>query len=158
MFDILELFKEFEAINVLVSKYKPIIIDHCEDGNIKAIKDILEKNPLLKKSNGESYIMIACKYNHFNILEYLMNYFDDDYFNTNEDNIFNGFCRKNNINAIKNIIKITAKNRQVINFNINEYREYGTWGEYIGPIITHVKNPVVFSYLTCCGAGMEKLI
>jgi hypothetical protein len=87
-----------------------------------------------------------------------MNYFDDDYFNTKEDNIFNGFCMQDNINAIKNIIKITAKNKQLINFNISEYREYGAWGEYIGTIITRVDNPIILSYLRCCGAGMKKLI
>ena len=153
-----DFFEELEAIYELASKYRPIIRNHCKDGNIKAIVDILEREPLLKKSGGTSYIMIACNHNHFNILEYLMNYFDENYFNKRENNIFNDFCRKNNINAIKNIIKITAKNKHVINFNINEYREYGAWGEYIGPIITQVKNPVILSYLVSCGAGMKKLI
>ena len=153
-----DFFEEMSNLSKLVYTYRPIITEHCKTGNIKAIVDILEREPLLKKSNGEFYIRIVCLHNHFNILEYLMNYFDANYFNTREDNIFNGFCRKNNINAIKNIIKITAKNKHVINFNINEYREYGAWGEYIGTIITQVKNPIVLSYLRSCGAGMKKLI
>jgi len=157
MSDIDDFFMELDKIDTLRKLYHSVIINHCKNGNLREIKYILEKEPLLKKLQSyiyNAYVIEACKCNHFHILEFLINYFDVN-LNTREENMFNHLCRQNNINALKNIIKITAKNKQVIDFNINEYREYGAWGEYIGTIITQIENPVILSYLGCCGAGSD---
>ncbi len=156
--------KQFKKLQ---KSYHSIIINHCKNGNLQDIMSILEKEPLLKRINPYIFIATACKNNHFNIIKYLMDYFDETDLNTEEDNIFNQYCRKNKINTLKNIIKITQKNKKVINFNIIESREYGIWvyhnGVWVyrtGPIITRIKNPVILSYLESCGAKLidKKLI
>ena len=146
-------FNRNKTFKKLQKIYHNVICNHCKNGNFQAIKDILEKNPLLKRQMPETFITTVCKYEHINILEYFMNYFDYIDLNTQEGNIFNYCCRMNKINTIKNIIKITGKNKLVIDFNINEYRRNGVEnGGYIGTIITQIENPIIISYLESCGA------
>jgi len=80
-------FKRNEKFKKLQKAYHSVLCNHCKTGNFQAIKDILEKNPLLKKLTPYIFIATVGKYEYCNILEYFMNYFEDVDLNTREGNM-----------------------------------------------------------------------
>jgi len=149
-------YEHLDKVYEKMRQYRKQIEGYCKSGNIIELKKILEDNPELKEITNYTFFCRACDNNHYHIMRYLANYYDYD-FNKRDENIFNYNCRRNNLNVIKTIISITIQKKSYIDFNVNEYVEYGAWGEEIGKIANQLKDHKtksqnIINYLESCGA------
>jgi hypothetical protein len=133
--------------------------DMCKIGNLYALKVTLSNNKIVWKY--QDLFRLACDNKQYHIMRYLaLNYYCIFYLFTNAYGsiLFNHYCRERKIDIVIEIIKITIKEKRIINLNQRETINIGR-NTYFQPIMYQLTknieiNKNIINYLESCGAGI----
>ena len=154
------LFPQYNNINEKLTG-----MQSCRDGDVyglaKILSQICEGNILYYELPVKLFI-IACDNNHYHIMRYLLQVYPQhilNHFASPRFSILATYCKKNKLNIVMRLIKITLDNKCPVDFKLCSIIISDMFLEPTSETImehlirryseTHQK---IISYLECCGA------